>query len=138
MTRTLKVNILSAESEFYSGECSSVVVPTVDGQYGILPGHCEVIAAVVPGELKYTLPDGNVMFAAVSEGLLKIERGEVLILVDTAERPEEIDENRARRAADAAREELLQRRGMIEYRQAQAQLARALSRLRVREHSVRH
>ena len=138
MSKTMHVSILSAESEFYSGECQSLVVPTVDGQYGILPDHCEVISAIVPGELKYTLPDGTEMLAAVSEGLLKIENGEVLILVDTSEHPEEIDENRARREAAAAREELLQRRSMIEYRTAQAQLARALSRIRVREHGIKH
>lgn len=135
MSASMHVSILAAEAEFYKGECISLVVPTVDGQYGIMAGHCEIIAAVVPGELKYTLPDGTEYFAAVSEGLLKIENGEVLILVDTAERPEEIDENRARRAADAAREELLQKKGMIEYRSAQAHLARALSRLRVHGHT---
>ncbi len=60
----------------------------------------------------------------------------MLILVDSAERPEEIDENRARRAADQAREAMLQRRSIVEYRSAQANLARAASRLRVKGHSA--
>ena len=49
-----------------------------------------------------------------------------------AERPEDIDANRAQRAADQAREELLQKKSIQEYRTAQAQLARAISRLRVK------
>jgi F-type H+-transporting ATPase subunit epsilon len=52
--------------------------------------------------------------------------------VDTAERPEEIDANRARRAADEAKEALLQKRSIQEYHAAQANLSRALSRLRVK------
>ena len=71
--------------------------------------------------------------AAVSAGLVKIEDGEVLLLVGTAERPEDIDVNRARRAANAAKEELLQKKSLQEYKSAQANLARALSRLRVKK-----
>ena len=56
---------------------------------------------------------------------------EVLILVDTIERPEEIDINRARRDADAAKEALLQKRSIQEYHTAQANLSRALNRLQL-------
>ena len=61
-----------------------------------------------------------------------MENGEVLVLVDTAERPEEIDANRARRDADTAKEAILQKKSVQEYRLAQATLARAISRLRVK------
>lgn len=133
----MKVSIYSAEDIFYEGECESLIVPTTDGQYGILPNHCDIIAAITPGELQYKLPGEEKKLAAVSEGLLKVENGNVLILVDTAERPEEIDANRAKMAADAAREEMLQKHSRVEYRSIQAQLARAISRLSVREHVFR-
>ena len=100
---------------------------------GILAHHSNMIAAVVPGELRFQPADEPLRTAAVSSGLVKIEDGEVLLLVDTAERPEDIDANRARRAADAAKEELLQKKSLQEYKSAQANLARALSRLRVKE-----
>ena len=58
----------------------------------------------------------------------------VLVLVDAAERPEDIDAIRARHKADEAREILLQKKSRQEYRTAQATLARALNRLRVKEH----
>ena len=86
----------------------------------------------VPGRLSYKIPEQPVQIAAVSAGLVKIENNHVLILVDSAERPEDIDANRAQRAADQAREELLQKKSIQEYRTAQAQLARAISRLRVK------
>ena len=133
MKKRIKLSILAADSKFYEGECEGLIVPTTDGQFGILPGHCEIIAAVTPGKLSYTLPGGEIKYAAVSEGLLKIEGDHVLILVDSAERPEDIDANRAQRAADAAKEELLRKRSHQEYQTAQAHLARAINRLRVRE-----
>ncbi len=57
------------------------------------------------------------------------------MLVDTAERPEEIDANRARRDGDAAKEAILQKKTIQEYRSAQAHLARAINRLRVKRGS---
>lgn len=72
--------------------------------------------------------------ARYREGIIKTEDNEVLILVATAEYPEEIDENRARRAADAAREELLQKQSVQEYYAAKARLARAVNRLKVKKH----
>lgn len=131
---TFQVYILAADCAFYEGPCESLIVPTLDGQYGILPNHSNMISAIVPGTLTYKLPGQPPAEAAVSAGLVKTEKDEVLVLVDSAERPEDIDENRARRAADEAKEELLQKKSIQEYRSAQANLARAISRLRVKNH----
>lgn len=127
------VQILAADHPFYEGECRSLVLPTSNGMYGIQARHSNMITAIVPGTLRYQIGEGEApLEAAVSSGLAKVESGEVLILVDTAERPEEIDAKRARRDADAAREALLQKKSIQEYRTAQATLARAVSRLRVK------
>ena len=128
---TFTVHILAADKVLYEGECESLIIPTPWGQYGILANHCKAICAVVSGRLTYKTPGGEPQFAAVSDGLVKIENNDVLILVDTAERPEEIDVNKARRIADASREALLQKHSIKEYHQAQAALARALSRMDV-------
>lgn len=127
-----QVFILAADCAFYEGPCESLVVPTLQGQYGILPNHSNMISAVIPGTLTYKLPGSPEKQAAVSAGLVKVENDEVLVLVDSAERPEDIDENRARRAADEAKEAILQKKSIQEYRSAQANLARAISRLKVK------
>ena len=132
-----QVNILAADQPFYEGSCQSLVVPTSTGQYGVLAHHSNTICAIVPGTLQYKVPGQPVQIAAVSEGLIKIENNRVLVLVDAAERPEEIDVNRAKRAADLAKEVLLQKRSKQEYHAAQAQLARAISRLRVKDRQAR-
>jgi len=129
-----QVSILAADSVLYEGPCESLIVPTLQGQYGILAGHSNMISAVVPGQLSYRIPGHPEQFAAVSAGLVKVENNEVLVLVDTAERPEDIDANRAKRAADEAKEAILQKKSIQEYRTAQANLARELKRLEVKKH----
>ena len=132
------VHILAADEPFYEGPCQSISVPTITGMYGVLAHHTNVIMAIVPGTLHYRCEGQEERLAAVSAGLMKVEDGEVLILVDSAERPEEIDANRAKRAADRAKEELLQKKSIQEYRMAQSNLARALSRLQVKSAANKH
>lgn len=129
---TFEISILAADHPFYTGPCESLIVPTVEGEYGIWAHHSNMISAILPGTLHYKLPGQPMQYAAISEGFLKIEGNEVLVLVDTAERPEEIEINRAKRDADEAREILLQKKSVEEYHFAQANLARAINRLRVR------
>jgi F-type H+-transporting ATPase subunit epsilon len=134
---TFQVHILAADRTFYEGPCVSLTIPTSDGEQGILAHHSPMIAAVQTGTLRWQAPGGEVELAAVSPGMVKVEKNEVLVLVDSAERPEEIDEVRARREADQAREALLQQRSRQEHQVAQATLARALNRLRVKSHGIR-
>ncbi len=133
--RSFKVHLLAASNTFYDGECESLIVPTLQGQYGIMAGHSNTISAVVPGIMSYRIPGKSTQIAAVSSGLVKIENNEVLVLVDSAERPEEIDANRAKHAADAAKEALLQKQSLREYHTVQTTLARAIARLRVKGNS---
>ena len=143
------LRFLAADRIFYEGPCTSIVVPLSDGECGILADHMNMMGAIVPGEVHFQtesyqdyLPkkeeidpdeiqnrtDGTVD-VVVSNGLVKVENGDVTLLVDSAELPHEIDENRARRAADRAKEEMLQNKGIIEYRTAEGALSRAMARL---------
>ena len=131
---TFELSVLAAEKPFFEGKCISLVIPTVHGQYGIQAMHNNMIAAIVPGMLKITTPDNEEIIASVSEGAVKVEGNQVLILTDTAERPEEIDENRAKHSAEQAKESLLQRKSIQDYHAAQAKMARAISRLKVKKY----
>lgn len=130
--KTFNINILAADHPFYTGPCESLIVPSSEGQYGILANHSNMIIAVEPGALYYRPPGQPTQVVSVSHGLVKIENNRVLVLVDSVERPEDIDANRAKRAAAEAREAILQTKSMQEYGAAQARLARALSRLQVK------
>lgn len=126
-----QVHILAADRTFYEGPCVSLTVPTSDGELGILAHHSAMIAAVQPGMLRFQLPDQEPQIAAISPGMVKVEKNVVLVLVDSIERPEEIDAVRAQREADQAREIILQKKSRQEYQIAQGNLARALNRLRI-------
>lgn len=130
------LSILAADKPFYEGSCTSIIVPTLQGQYGILAHHSNFIGAIVPGMLKFCYDDkegSHEQICAVSAGLVKIEDNTVLVLVDSAEKPEEIDANRAMRALEQAKEEMLQKHSIREYYDAQTKIARAINRLKIKK-----
>lgn len=127
------ISVLASDKTFYDGECSALVVPTIDGQYGVMANHSNAVCAVMPGEMAVTLPDGSRQLAVVGGGIMRIESGDVLLILETIERPEEIDVNRAKREAEEAREAMAHKASLREYRAAQMQLARAIERIRLKE-----
>jgi F-type H+-transporting ATPase subunit epsilon len=113
----------------FDGDAYSVSLPTTEGSVGILANHSNVIMAVIPGLIEYE-HDGGREQIVVSDGLLKVENGEVMILVDTAEKPEDIDEARAKRAEEEAREALKKANSNRDHAMVEAELSRALSRIK--------
>lgn len=136
--KTFKLSILAADKTFFEGEAVSLVLPLPEGQYGIMAHHTNMIAAIVPGILKYTLADGEVHHAAISGGLVKSEKGEVLVLSETVESPEEIDENRAKRELERAREEIIHKQSLRDHKDAETKIAKALSRLRAKNYENKY
>ena len=119
MAAVFQLDVLAASVPFFQGKCVSAVIPVTDGEYGVLAGHSNAVGAVCAGELRFETEDG------------KIDGDRVLLLLDAAEWPKDIDVNRALRARREAEEELRQKRSMAEYQLAQGNLARALNRLRI-------
>lgn len=139
---TFKLHFMASEHMVYDGDAESVSLMTTEGSIGILAYHSNLIMAVVPGIVEY-VPAGEDAKAAgksgkqvivVSDGLLKVENNEVMILVDTAELPEEIDEARARRAEEQAREALRRANSNRDVALASAELSRAMSRIKASRH----
>lgn len=120
------LRVLASDKPFYDGDCESLIFPTLDGLYGIQAHHTNMIAAVVPGTITIKVPEKESVSALVSSGLIKIEDGDVLILVDTAEAPEEVDINLAKRAEAHAKEAILQKKSIQDMHSAQVKMARAL------------
>ena len=121
---------MASDHMVFDDEAQSVSLPTTEGSVGILAHHSNIIMAVVPGEITYRAANGDEETVIVSDGLLKVENGEVMILVDTAERPDEIDEARAQRAEERAREELKRANTNRDIALASAELSRAMSRIK--------
>ena len=135
---TFKLHFMASDHMVYEGDAESVSVMTTEGSIGILAYHSNLIMAVVPGIVEY-VPAGKdseasgltgKQISVVSDGLLKVENNDVMILVDTAENPEEIDEARAKRAEEKAREDLKRANSNRDVALASAELSRALSRIK--------
>ena len=130
---SFSLEIFAADKIFYRGESTSLAVPTVDGLYGIMANHENTIIAVSIGIAHFTDSDGKKRDAVLSNGVCKIEKNSVLILVETAEAPEDIDREHAERDAADALSALSHRRNISDTRRAQAKMARAVSRLKARD-----
>ena len=128
---TFELHILAAQRDLFEGQAESLIVPTTEGMYGIQAKHMNMIAGIIPGELTYRTPGGADTHAFVAAGMVIVKDGVVTVMVGAAEYPDEIDVNRARRAAEQAREEIFLHKSKRTYAEAQRQLARATSRLKV-------
>ena len=122
------LNITASSGEFYQGSCESMVLPVKDGVYGVQAGHSPVLVAIHMGMLKFTV-DGETREILVGDGIAEVTPTFVLLLVDSAERPEAIDKNRAEAARIRAEERLQHKQSMHEYYQTKIALDRAMQRL---------
>lgn len=113
-----------------------VVVPGVEGYFGVLPGHAPFLTTLGIGPLTYRSGRDERQLA-VAGGFAEVRNDKVIVLADAAELPEEIDRARAERARARA-ERRLGSRGQdeVDYTRAAVALARALARLQVATRSL--
>ena len=89
------LKVIASDHVFYNGNCESLVVPAHDGEVGILPHREAMILAIQEGELRFRVPGENqYREAVVGIGIVQVANNRVTVVVDTAERPEDIDEVR--------------------------------------------
>ena len=124
MANTFLLEIVTPTGPFFTGQVESLILPATDGSYGVEAGHEPVVAAIEPGETRYKV-DGVWTSVIVTHGFAEIMSDYAVLLVSTAERPEEIDEARAQRAKSRAEERLRQHGSQREYYRSKAALARA-------------
>ncbi len=101
------LEIVTPEKKAFSDFADSVVLPTLDGEVGILPGHIPLLAMIEPGELQ-VIRQGKTEFLAVDRGFVQVLGDKVSVLTEqaievTAIDPQQLDDARAR--AEKALEE---------------------------------
>ena len=126
----IHLEIVTAERTVLSDNVDQINAPGAAGRMGVLPRHEPLMTMLVPGELTI-IKNGESTPFAVSGGFMEVLPDRVTILADTAERADEIDEARADAARKRAEELLRERRSEQEMVMAEAQLRRAMVRLRV-------
>jgi F-type H+-transporting ATPase subunit epsilon len=126
----MSLEIVTAERVVLSDEVDQVNVPTKDGRVGILPRHAPLLTVLDTGEMDI-IKEGERTPYALSGGFMEVHSNRVTILADTVERADEIDEARAERARQLAEERLAQQLNEQDAVIAEAELRRAMVRLRV-------
>ena len=129
---TFGLKIIASDKVFYEGRCRKLIIPAPDGEKGILPNHENMVIAIAVGTAKVQLAgEEEWKDLAVGTGFAEIVNNRVTLLVDTAERPEDIDVRRAQEQQERAEEQMRQKQSTQQYYHTQASLARAMTRLRV-------
>src|SRR5882724_6321165 len=101
----LTLEIVTPEASVYSDTIDSVVIPTVEGEVGILPGHIALLTQVANGELRVT--KGNeTKFLAVGGGFAEVGDDRVRVLAERAITEEKIDEHVVEAAMKRAEQEI--------------------------------
>ncbi|HLT21004.1 MAG TPA: F0F1 ATP synthase subunit epsilon [Thermomicrobiales bacterium] len=127
----LQVEIVTGERVVYQeSDVDMVIAPGADGELGILPRHAALFSLLSAGEMVVRKGTSE-QHLAVFGGFLEVANDRVLILADTAERVEEIDEERAERARQRAEQALREAASQMEIEAALASLRRARVRTRL-------
>ena len=130
MAHTIRVDVVSAEEQIFSGDAEFVVLPGVLGELGIYPRHAPLLTQIKPGAVRIKVPgkaDDELVF--VQGGFLEVQPTRVTVLADTAIRAKDLDEASAQAAKRAAEEAMQNKTSREEIAQAEAELSIALAQL---------
>lgn len=130
---TFQLKIIASNKTFFDGEAQQLVVPLVDGgSQGFLARHENCVVPIDSGEMKITDSQGKEIPAYVGSGFLEFLDNTAVLVCISAELPEEIDARRAQEAKERAEEDMRLKQSQLEYYHSQANLARAMDRLKIK------
>ena len=129
----LTLQIITPERIVFEEEnVESLTVPGADGELTILPQHAALMTALKPGPVVMRR-GGEEIDLALSGGFMDVRDDKIILLADTAERSDEIDQARAEEARQRAQELIAGHGTDVDFARAFAALERAQARLRVSE-----
>ena len=132
----LSLHILTPDKEVLKEEVDEVLVPTVNGELGILPNHVSLLTQIQPGEL-ITINGGKRNSYAITGGYLEVNNNQVNVLGDYAIRSEDIEISKAEEAKKKAEAMMKDKESNVEFAQIEAQLRRSLLELKVAQRRKR-
>jgi F-type H+-transporting ATPase subunit epsilon len=131
MENKLNFEITTPERVVYSDAVDEVILPTPQGEIGILPHHIPLVSLVSAGEIRIK-KGGETIHMATSGGFVQIQPKKIVVLADTAEHAEEIDEARAEEARKKVQALLKEKRvDAAGFAALSAKIEKELARLKV-------
>lgn len=131
---TLRLDIVSAEKQIFSGEAEMVFVTGEMGELGIAPGHSQLLTTLRPGFVRTLLPGKQEEVFYISGGMVEVQPYIVSVLADTAMRADDIDEAAAIAAKEQAEKALAGKMSSIDIARATVELAEAVAQIRALQH----
>ncbi|HEV2399540.1 MAG TPA: F0F1 ATP synthase subunit epsilon [Candidatus Sulfotelmatobacter sp.] len=132
MADTFQLEIVTPEKKVVETAAEEIQIPGKNGYMGILPGHAPLITELSVGEITYR-ENSTDQHLAVAWGFAEVLPNKVTILAESAERPSEIDIERARKAKDRAEQRLTSGDTSVDVDRALNALHRAETRIEVAE-----
>lgn len=129
-TSTLRLDIVSAEKQIFSGTVEMVFITGEMGELGIAPGHSQLLTTLKPGYVRTLLPDRSEEVFYISGGMLEVQPYIVSVLADTAMRAGDIDEAAAIAAREQAEKALAGKVSTMDIAKATAELAEVTAQIR--------
>ncbi len=126
----IKLEIVTPERIVVAEDVDEVVLPGIEGEFGVLPGHIPFLTVLKVGVLTYKM-EGVEEHLAVSWGYVEVAHDSVKVLAETAEKATEIDISRAKIAREAAEKILTAGKEDTEYDEAKVKLEKAIIRTQV-------
>ena len=127
---TLHLDIVSAESEIYSGRAERVFVSGTLGELEVAAGHAPLITSMLPGPVKIREQGGKEQVVYVTGGVFEVQPQVATILADTVVRASDFNEAEALKAKEAAEHALKDKQSTIDHAKARAELLRAAGMLK--------
>lgn len=132
MSSNIQVDIVSAESEIFSGQATRVFATGTLGELEIAKGHAPLLTGLLPGPVRVRVGEqqDEEELIYVSGGILEIQPEHVTVLADTVVRARDFNEAEALKAREQAEAVLQSKQSKMEIAQARAELARAAGMLK--------
>lgn len=130
--KEFSLQIVTPDKTVMDGKAISLLIRTTTGDVEILAGHTDLLAALGTGRARIRTADGMDTFASVSGGFLSVSDGIVRIAATTFEMASELDLKRAEAAKEKAEQAIKEAKSSTEIDLAKAKLARALTRISVK------
>lgn len=129
MAMTMHIDIVSAETEIFSGTVTQVFAPAELGEVGIMPRHAPLLSRLKAGEVRVSDQDGEEHSFFVNGGIIEIQPHVVTVLSDTAMRAADIDEAAALEAKAKAEAAMSEKKSDLDYARAKAELIEAIAQI---------
>ena len=126
----INVSIVTAEKLLYEGQASRVVCPGIVGDLEILPNHAPLLAMLSSGQLLVSLGQEEEYFY-VSGGIVEVQKDGLIVLADSGERAQDLDEAKAKEAQQRAQALLISKNAAVNLSEVYRELAEALQQIKL-------